>query len=382
MFVHGRMSETRIATALNAAGLVTDRGTPWFGDGIGSILRNEKYIGNYVWNRSSFKLRKTRVRNNPEAWIRADGAFEGIVNHSLFYAAQAIFQARSDFTGAGRPRSLSNEQMLDALRRLLKEHGYLSQGLIDQTEGMASYRMYKMRFGGILQAYSQVGYECKDPRFLRASPHYFDQEILEGLRRLLEERGRLSEKIIDEADGLPWARLYKKRFGSLFKAYELIGYTPEWRRHPERPKGLSNEEMLNRLRRLFKERGRLSTNIIRDCNYVPGECAYKIRFGSLMQAYRLIGLTGDRYSMHSSRPRDLSAKEMLTALRNLLRERGSLSQKIINACKRMPSLYQYEKRFGDLMQAYELIGFRPKPRAYGVAARNKNRASRRKHSAK
>jgi hypothetical protein len=40
---------------------------------------NEKYIGNNVWNRGSFKLKKKRVRNSPDMWIRADGVFEPLV---------------------------------------------------------------------------------------------------------------------------------------------------------------------------------------------------------------------------------------------------------------------------------------------------------------
>ena len=43
----------------------------------------------------SFKLKKKRVRNSPDMWIRADGAFEPIVDRALFEAAQAIIRERS-----------------------------------------------------------------------------------------------------------------------------------------------------------------------------------------------------------------------------------------------------------------------------------------------
>jgi hypothetical protein len=44
------------------------------------ILTNEKYIGNNVYHRTSCKLKKKHVVNNPpDKWIRADGVFEGIV---------------------------------------------------------------------------------------------------------------------------------------------------------------------------------------------------------------------------------------------------------------------------------------------------------------
>jgi hypothetical protein len=35
------------------------------------ILTNEKYIGNNVDNRRSFKLKRKRVANGPEMWIRS-----------------------------------------------------------------------------------------------------------------------------------------------------------------------------------------------------------------------------------------------------------------------------------------------------------------------
>jgi hypothetical protein len=41
------------------------------------VLTNEKYVGNNVYNRVSFKLKKKRVVNEPDMWVRADGAFEG-----------------------------------------------------------------------------------------------------------------------------------------------------------------------------------------------------------------------------------------------------------------------------------------------------------------
>lgn len=54
-------------------------------------------------------------------------------------------------------------------------------------------------------------------------------------------------------------------------------------------KGLSNEEMLKRLRILLKKKGRLSRAIIGDAPGVPSPALYQFRFGSLRNAYRLIG---------------------------------------------------------------------------------------------
>lgn len=59
-------------------------------------------------------------------------------------------------------------------------------------------------------------------------------------------------------------------------------------------KGLSNEEILKRLRVLLKKKGRLSSEIIRDAPGVPSPGLFLFRFGSLRNAYRLIGYVSTR----------------------------------------------------------------------------------------
>jgi DNA invertase Pin-like site-specific DNA recombinase len=54
-----------------------------------------------------------------------------------------------------------------------------------------------------------------------------DEEMLSALGGLLQARGQLSGIIIDEADALPSSSVYRSRFGSLLRAYSLIGYSPE-----------------------------------------------------------------------------------------------------------------------------------------------------------
>lgn len=56
---------------------------------------------------------------------------------------------------------------------------------------------------------------------------YSDEELLDLLRGLLDRHGTLSGLIIDELDMGPSSSTYRTRFGSLVRAYELIGYTPE-----------------------------------------------------------------------------------------------------------------------------------------------------------
>lgn|SRR6185437_2150667 len=94
-FVHDGRSEVHIAADLNSAGIHTDLNRPWTKGTIHEVLINEKYIGNNVWNRSSFKLKRKHVVNAPDIWVRADGVFGAIVDRQLFDAAQAIVAERS-----------------------------------------------------------------------------------------------------------------------------------------------------------------------------------------------------------------------------------------------------------------------------------------------
>jgi len=166
-FVKDAKSEREIATILNERCIRTDLGQPWTRGTVHQVLINEKYIGNNVWNRGSFKLKRKRVRNRPEMWIRAEGAFEPLVERSLFEAAQAIIRERS--------HKLSDEEMLEALQRLLQDRGYLSGLIIDETECLPSSSAYQNRFGSLLRAYELVGFTPdRDYRYI---------EINRALRR-------------------------------------------------------------------------------------------------------------------------------------------------------------------------------------------------------
>jgi Recombinase len=134
-----RQIGNRNCNILNERGVETDVGRPWTRGTVHQILINEKYIGNNVWNRGSLKLKKLRVHNDPSMWIRAEGVFDPIVDSSLFETAQAIIAKRSI--------KLSDQEMLDALRQLFDDRGYLSGIIIDESEPLPSSSAYQSRFG-------------------------------------------------------------------------------------------------------------------------------------------------------------------------------------------------------------------------------------------
>lgn len=184
LFVELGRTESQIAALLNAEGIVTDLGRAWTRGTVHQILTNEKYVGNNVYNRVSFKLKKRRVRNAPEDWVRADGAFQATVERQLFERAGAIVAARS--------QRLTDEEMLALLGKLFEEKGMLSGLIIDEQEGLPSSSAYRSRFGSMLRAYALTGYRPRrDYRYIeinRALRRKYP-EVLEAITAGLRDGG-------------------------------------------------------------------------------------------------------------------------------------------------------------------------------------------------
>lgn len=161
-FVEEGRSEREIADRLNANGVLTDLDRPWTRGTVHQVLINEKYIGNNVWNRYSFKLKQQRIRNEPAQWVRSDAAFQPIVSQLLFVAAQEIIQTRS--------YRMPDQEMLRRLKGLYEQRGYLSGLVIDESETCPSSSAYQNRFGSLLRTYSLIGYTpSRDYQYLEAN---------------------------------------------------------------------------------------------------------------------------------------------------------------------------------------------------------------------
>ncbi len=146
---HGKV-ESWIAAELNARGVKTDLDRDWTRAAVHQILTNEKYIGNNVYHRTSFKLKEKHVQNPREKWVRAEGAWKAIVDPDLFYMAQGIIVARC--------RKFSDEEMLEKLRNVLHKHGRISGILIDEEDDSPSSGAFRHRFGSLVTAYRLIGY--------------------------------------------------------------------------------------------------------------------------------------------------------------------------------------------------------------------------------
>lgn len=186
LFLEEGMPERVIASTLNRDGVRTDCGRLWTRGTVHQVLTNEKYIGNNVYNRTSFKLKIKHVRNPIEEWIRKDGAFESIVPLDWFVKVQSII--------ANRSRHLDDGTMLHVLTQLLEKYGAISGLIIDEEDGAPSSAAYRHRFGSLLRAYSLVGFLPKRD--------YSYLEINRALRRRHPEIRELIQRGIEAAGGL------------------------------------------------------------------------------------------------------------------------------------------------------------------------------------
>jgi len=161
-FIDGGIMESEIAERLNGMDVHTDFDRAWTRATVHEVLTNEKYVGHNVYNRVSFKLKKKRVVNPPDMWIKRADAFDPIVPPDVFYTAQGIMRARG--------RRYTNEELIERLRTLYEHRGFLSGLVINETEGMPSTSIYAYRFGSLIRAYQMVGFTPdRDYRYLEVN---------------------------------------------------------------------------------------------------------------------------------------------------------------------------------------------------------------------
>ena len=177
--------ERVIAAVLNRESIASETGRPWSRGVVHQILTNEKYIGNNVYNRTSFKLKAQHVKNPPEEWVRKVDAFEAIVPMEQFLRVRQIIAERSHHYG--------DDQLLSMLRQVLSKHGVLSGLMIDEEEALPSSSAFRSRFGSLLRAYKLVGYTpARDYAYL---------EINRALREMHPTIVRHMSRQIQEAGG-------------------------------------------------------------------------------------------------------------------------------------------------------------------------------------
>jgi DNA invertase Pin-like site-specific DNA recombinase len=164
-FVVERSYSDEIARQLNKAKIANHNGSRWTGNMIHNVLRNENYIGNIVYNRTSRRLGQALVRNPRHLWVRCESVVEPVVDKDLFARAQKIM--------AERYISIPEDQMLKRLRVLLHRKGRLTSRIIESAAGVPSVSSYTKHFGSLRKAFARIGYHSpRDCDWLDSRGHW------------------------------------------------------------------------------------------------------------------------------------------------------------------------------------------------------------------
>ena len=169
---------------------------------VNQMFTNEKYIGNNVYHRTSFKLKRKHVENPPDKWVRVAGVFEGIIEPEQFFKAREIILKRC--------QRFTDEEMLEKLRGLLSQHGQISGILIDEMEGFPSSAAFRHRFGSLISAYRLIGY---DPQI--------DYNFIEINRRLRKQHPEIVASVIQKIESLGASAAWDENSESLWLNDEL-----------------------------------------------------------------------------------------------------------------------------------------------------------------
>ncbi len=180
-FVTERKTDVEIARQLNRGNILNHHGRPWTCIMVHNILKNENYIGNLVYNRTSRRLGQKLVNNPHQLWIRSASGVAPVIDHDLFARAQKIM--------AERYISIPEDQMLRRLRLALNRKGKLSSSIIKKAAGLPSVACYIKHFGSLRKAYALIGYEgSRDCVWFDARQHW--SEVLSRLAAQAAEKLR------------------------------------------------------------------------------------------------------------------------------------------------------------------------------------------------
>ena len=116
LYIDGNTHQ-KIIAELNNLGYKNKRGTEWTKNSLLSIIRNQKYIGTYVWNRvvsKNSKGKRNGHREKPvEEVIRIPNGMPAIISVETFQKAQQIIAKRK--LGEESPRRTSTVYLLSSL---------------------------------------------------------------------------------------------------------------------------------------------------------------------------------------------------------------------------------------------------------------------------
>ncbi|MEH2548663.1 DNA invertase Pin-like site-specific DNA recombinase [Bradyrhizobium sp. AZCC 2262] len=247
-FVLERKTNVEIARRLNLANIANHHGRPWTDIMIQAILKNENYVGNLVYNRTSRRLGQKLVNNPHHLWIRSVSVLDPIVDEELFARAQKIM--------AERYIVIPEDQMLRRLRLTLARKGKLNSRIITDTPGLPSVTSYVKHFGSMRKAYALIGYETpRDCTWYDSRLHWSEVRLNLAARVAETLRSDLGVRV-DLTVGSPGLTLNGRRKISFHVVRQMAkksaSRAAQWRAHRPKP-GAAELRVVLRLNDVNKE---------------------------------------------------------------------------------------------------------------------------------
>ena len=254
----------------------------------------------------------------------------------------------------------SDEYLLQILRHYNDNVGFPTQRKFKTKYGLPSYATYFNRFGSFQNAILLSGINIpkdKEKYFNRVK--LSDDELLSQLKDFTNEYLKTNiylptNTVLENCKYIQSMSVYNKRFGGLQDIFKLIGYD-----YNEFNLKAKRNDMIKKYLELCKELGHTANS--REIDKASSEndgyyysCStYINNFGSISNLQNLIGLELSGNTIGKT-------KEILLAeLKTLADELGYPPfKKDVDECKYTSSSEKYNREFGGILNALELIGYK------------------------
>lgn len=217
LYLNDHLAMSEIARRLNAAGKFWLDGTPWNKTRISEVLRCELVTGRQPFGKTACFLGE-RVYHNRDTWGSVQ-VFPPIVPVKTYERVQARLAALN-----GRPGK-TDEEMLSDLRAIKKKQGRVTAAMIDADPRCSASATYFSRFGTLSNAYKLAGfrYAPRERGRREDGSRLSREEVLDRLRALHAEKGRINMLLCRDDDRLPPLDWLRWEFGSLNEAFDAAG---------------------------------------------------------------------------------------------------------------------------------------------------------------
>jgi len=149
-------------------------------------------------------------------------------------AGRTEHEIAGELNGRGVPTDLGRAWTRGSVHQLLINEKYIGNNVWARTScklkgaHVCNAPEEWIRHDGAFTSIVPVGqFEAAHAIIRQRSARLSDGEMLGRLAGILERNGYLSGLIIDEAEDCPSSSSFRSRFGSLLRAYSLVGFSPD-----------------------------------------------------------------------------------------------------------------------------------------------------------